>query len=120
MFKLSIILLLSFNISWAACSQSVKYLAEGTAAPCSGYLFSPEKEQEVRTKIEQFDPMEKLVKNQDQQIDILNQRLTLAQQQNLHLEQFVQNRSDTNVYINLAFFVGGALITAFIASNVNR
>lgn len=118
--KIIFTLLLTFNLSWAACSQSVKYLTEGTPAACTGYLFSPEMELEVRTKVEKVDLMQKLMVNQDQQIDVLNQRLTLAQQQNLHIEQFLQSRNDTNVYINIAFFLGGALITAFIASNVNK
>lgn len=118
--KLFITLLLIFNISNATCNQSVTYLTEGSITKCTGYLFTEEKELEVRTKVDKVELLESLVKNQDQQIDILNQRVKLAQEQNLNLEKFLQNRIDTNLYVNIAFFIGGALITAFISANVNK
>jgi hypothetical protein len=64
--------------------------------------------------------MEKLIKNQDALISILNQRVQLAHAQNLELEGFLQKRSDFNVYINVVFFLAGAVLTGIIASNVNK
>lgn len=119
--KLLLSLLLASSLSFATvCPQPVKYLTEGSAAPCAGYLFSPEKEQEVRIKIDQFEPMEKLIKNQDELISVLNQRVQLAHAQNLELEGFLQKRSDFNVYMNVAFFLAGAFLTGLIASNVGK
>jgi hypothetical protein len=44
---LLIILCLS-GTSYSTCNQPVVSIEKGQAAPCSGYLFTPEKEQEVR------------------------------------------------------------------------
>lgn len=109
-----------FNISWAACQQPVKYLAEGTPAVCSGYLFSPEQEIEVRTKMDRYATMEKLIAQQDVLIGIQNQRVELYQTQVMKLEEFFQYRKDKEWYINIGFFLGGAVLTAVIATNVNR
>lgn len=108
------------SLSATTCAQPVKYLTEGTPAVCNGYLFSPEKEQDVRLKIDQFETMEKIVKKQDDLINVLNQRIDLAHSQNLHLEQLFQDRKNTEWYINIGFFVGGVVLTAFIAANVNK
>jgi hypothetical protein len=120
MFKFIVSLLLFSSLSFAECSKAVTYLKENDIAKCSGYLFSPEKEQEVRIKIDQFEPMEKLIKNQDELINVLNQRVQLTHAQNLELEGFLQKRSDFNVYVNVAFFLAGAFLTGIIASNVNK
>lgn len=120
MFKTGILLLLSASIAWGECSKPVTYLTDTTPAPCTGYLFTPEKELEVRTKVLQYDTLDKLVKKQDELIDNLNQRVDLTTKQNSNLFNELQSRSNQEWYVNIAFFIGGALITAYIAANVNK
>lgn len=120
MIKLFISVLLISSLSWAECSKPVTYLKESQPAICSGYLFTEEKELEVRTKVLQYDTLDKLVKKQDELIDNLTQRVDLTSKQNIVLYNELQSRSDREWYINIAFFLGGSLITAYIASNVNR
>lgn len=120
MFKFILSALLFSSLTFAECNKAVTYLKKNEITKCSGYLFSPEKEQEVRIKIDQFEPMEKLIKNQDELISVLNQRVQLAHAQNLELENFLQKRSDFNVYTNVAFFLAGAFLTGLIASNVGK
>lgn len=120
MIKLFCTILLITPLSWAECSKPVTYLKETQPATCSGYLFTEEKELEVRTKVLQYDTLDKLVKKQDELIDNLTQRVDLTSKQNIVLYNEIQSRSDREWYINIAFFLGGSLITAYIASNVNR
>lgn len=57
---------LAVPVTWAAeCPKPVTQLQEGQAAPCKGSLFSPEKEQEVRIKVEEHKLMEKEIKLKD-------------------------------------------------------
>lgn len=100
------------------CGKPVSYLQEGSKADCTGFLFSPEKEEEIRVKITNYDVLQLINKTQLEQIDILSQRLKISQEQNQALEKFFYERKDKEWYVNIAFFIGGALITAFIASNV--
>lgn len=121
--KLFLSLLIIFNLSFARateCSKSVSYLNKSDQAPCSGYLFSPEKEQEVRIKSESFDLMKQSNDLYKSEIDVLNQRLKLTQEHAQSLETFFYDRKDKEWYVNMAFFFGGVLVTAFIASNVNK
>lgn len=51
-------LLLAINLSspaYADCSKPVTFLDQNTPAPCRGYLFTPEKELEVRIMSKEFD-----------------------------------------------------------------
>lgn len=118
--KTLILSLLIFNLTWAACNKPVTYLTEGSTTLCTGYLFSPEKELEVRIKVENFDNIMEIKNKQNELIDILNQRVKLAQDQNMKLEQYIQERQNMNWYINIGFFIAGALLTGYIASNVNK
>lgn len=52
---------LVFPINLLACSKEVSLLNKGDTAPCTGYLFSPEKEQEVRIKVQQYKLLEETV-----------------------------------------------------------
>lgn len=36
------------QLAYAACDKPVTYLLNGTPAPCDGYLFTPDKERELR------------------------------------------------------------------------
>lgn len=120
MIKLILSLLLVTSLSWGECSKPVTYLTDTTPAPCTGYLFTPDKELEVRTKVLQYDTLDRLVKKQDELITNLSERVDLTMKQNANLFNELQSRSNHEWYINVAFFLGGALITAYIASNVNK
>jgi hypothetical protein len=101
---------------FAACPKPVTYLTAGTATGCNGYLFTPEAELEVRSKIVEYDYISKINKKQNELITILDERnLNLAKQVSLSQED-----SKFNVYVNIGFFVLGSLVTGYIASNVNR
>lgn len=102
--RIIISLLLITNLTWAECSKPVTYLTEGSTTSCSGYLFTPDKELEVRTKVLQYDTLDKLVNKQNELIDVLNQRVDLTVKQNVVLYNELQSRSNQEWYINIAFF----------------
>lgn len=51
--------------SFAKCKNPVTILEQGVPAPCSGYLFSPDKELEVRLKIEENGLLQKQIELKD-------------------------------------------------------
>lgn len=66
---LAVIALLSVNCSAApTCSEPVHLIEMGAPADCRGYLMSPEKEQEVRLKVQDYD----LLKGE---VDVLNKSI---------------------------------------------
>lgn len=106
------------NISYASCNKDVTYLKKDSKAPCTGYLFSEEKEAEVRIKIQSYDYLEKfsnkqteLINNYDNQIDVLEQK------NNLLLDR-INDKESKNFWENTAYFILGAVITGYIAGQV--
>ena len=53
-FKLTLISLLISTEVFAGCPKPVTPLQQGEAAPCEGFLFSPEKEREIRGVNEEY------------------------------------------------------------------
>lgn len=108
-------LFLYLEYSFAACDKPVNYLQEGTTTPCSGYLFTPEKELEVRIKIANYDKMELLVKKQDEMINILDSRIKIQIEQNIELSKLNEGNKNEDFYQKVLFFGLGALLTGMIA-----
>jgi len=72
---------LGFNAqALAECTKPVAYLAKGESAPCSGFLFSPDKELELRRKNEEYKFLMEQSKIYLQQIDLYKKELTTIEQ----------------------------------------
>jgi hypothetical protein len=74
---------LPLNSFAAECSAPVKLLEEGSSAPCRGYLFSPEKELEVRIKYKEHS----LIKDE---LDSLNKMVEKLQKRDAESEKILQ------------------------------
>lgn len=69
-------LLLSFTLAFpiqtvAECVKSVTLLENGASAPCRGFLFTPEKEQEVRLLSEDYTYLKQETELKDKKIELL-------------------------------------------------
>ena len=67
-------LLLTISLAtpvYAECNKQVTLLNEGTPAPCRGYLFTPEKEAEVRLMNEDFKLTQQELQLKDKKIELL-------------------------------------------------
>jgi len=99
------------NVAFATCDKPVTYLGQGSTSPCSGFLFSPEKELEVRILVETL--------KKDQEIKtILEKRLEITQLRLEDVNNQLYKREQTSQLEKSLYFVFGALITGFIANNV--
>lgn len=108
------VLVFSTTQAFGICTQPVTYLQETSPAPCSGYLFTPEKEQEVRTKITTYPKLEELIGKQGQLITTLNERIKVQQDLNDNLTQQLNMQQDVNKLQNTLWFVGGIIVTTAI------
>lgn len=72
-------LVLPYSSYAAECQNPVKLLEEGSPAPCRGYLFSPEKELQVR---------------------IMSREYTLLKEENVNLDQVVDKLKKINYEYN--------------------
>lgn len=106
---LSIFLYLQY--SFGDCSKPVQYLTEGKPAPCTGYLFSPEKEKEVRQKVEDHSRLLELAKKQDELITIQDLRLAKQIEINDNLRKQNQHMENTTMTEKLLWFGAGVLLT---------
>jgi hypothetical protein len=78
--------LLIFNLvlflsaqSYANCLKPVTYLDKGTSAPCEGFLFSREKEREVRLLTQDYDFLKEEVEAKDKKIQLILKDLALTE-----------------------------------------
>lgn len=82
---------------------------------CTGYLFTPEKEYEVRTESYQFSKLKELTATQDELITVLNQRLDNQLKYSTDLSNELQSRKDKEFWRNSLFFLLGAVVTGAVS-----
>jgi len=117
---ISILVSILLSIPTMACEKPVQSLSIGDISPCSGYLFSPKKEQEIRLKVAQFDLLKKYSNTQSGINNILDKRLTNAQEYNKYLSKRLKEEKDTNFWQTALYFSLGVVVTGVIASNVGK
>lgn len=76
---LSLILSLNLsNVAFALCPKPVITLEQGVQAPCSGFLFSREKEQEVRLQLEDYNLIKEELELKNKKINLLLEDLKIS------------------------------------------
>lgn len=111
-------LLITFSSSAYSCEKDVTYLEKGTATPCEGYLFSPDKEKEVRYKVESYKYVNEFANKQGEIIVIMDQRLTNLQEHNKVLSEELNRKNKAKFWQSTFYFTLGVLVTGAIARNV--
>lgn len=101
------------NVSAMECISKVQAIKEGQSAQCTGYLFSPEAESSAwkATRISEL---------QKEENEILEKRLNLYVQQSDALAKQLAKKETMEGLVRIGYFILGTVITATIASNVNR
>lgn len=118
--KLFLVLILFSTQAFAVCTEKVQYLTEGSKVECNGYLFTPEMELKVRTKIANYENMEELVKKTEELNTITETRLNNQLNQNEKLTASLNSQQQNTFWQNAGFFVLGVIVTGYIATNVKR
>lgn len=113
--------------SIAQACNPVLHIDKGTPAPCEGFIFSLDKEQEIRKQLEEYKTLkfinanlELIIKLKDSQIDILGQQVTLWQDQSTRLSKQVIESQDKSFWRSALYFGLGALVTTGLAFAVNK
>lgn len=94
----------------ATCDKPVTYLLEGQAAPCNGYLLTPEMELTARTAVSDLKDYKNIIKGQDDEIVIMDKRITLDQEKATILQKELDYARATDFYTKAACFVAGVVI----------
>ncbi len=118
--SLTLSVLLYSQYIFAVCDKPVTYLTETTPTPCNGYLFTPEKEQDVRVRLGSYDKLLELNSKQDQLITTLNGRIEVQQKLNDNISEQLYNREKHDKWTNMLWFIGGAFITTTIVYVVKK
>jgi len=75
----SLLLLVFSSRLYADCEKAVTFLNEGQVSPCTGYLFSPEKELEIRIKNEEHKLLLEQTKAYIQTIDVYKKQVEITE-----------------------------------------
>jgi hypothetical protein len=112
--------------SLSLCPKNVTPLQKGEAAPCQGYLFSPEKEQELRLKNENYKLLEQentIYKKQNSNLNeqINNYEFIIKKEQEKaekwrsqaerSTEKYLNQQSNSDYYI-VGYVLAGVLLTS--------
>lgn len=107
------------QISFASCKQPVTYLGLGERAVCSGYLFSPEKEAEVRNLVQRYEILVEIVEKQELVIENLNNRVDLNQKISQNLQDQLDNKNSQSTLEKIIYFTLGIALGVGIAKVLN-
>lgn len=115
---LFIIILIQSIFVRAECLQPVTHLRINEVTPCEGYLFTPEKELEVRQQVINYEQLNLMNNKQKQLIDILQQRMNIQIEQNLLLVDKLQKQEQYEFWKIGSSFALGVIITTIISYGV--
>lgn len=107
------------STSYANCPDPVSYLRKGQISVCNGYLFSPEKEKEVRELTVKYPMVVELVEKQERLINVLNDRVDLNQNIANNLREQVKTVESNNRLENIVYFFLGMAVGFGINKVVN-
>lgn len=110
----TILVTTSFQSAFADCKDPVTYLSEGSKAPCTGYLFTPEAELTARKAVIDTDYKNKIIEEQNSQLDILNKRVVIAQEKNDNLKHQLEDANSSSMNEKLIYFAAGIIVTTAI------
>lgn len=111
--------LLTFSSISQACNKPVSYLKIGEPAKCTGYLFSPEKEKEVRELTEKYPVLVELNNKQALLINKLNEQVDLNQQISSNLRKQIENVETDNRIEKIIYFTLG-LAVGLTVTKINK
>lgn len=122
--KYLILFILSTQLAFA---QDVSYLEKGSPAPYTGYLFSPQKEREIRLTTETLKYCDKskemalsILQDYETKDKITADRMNLRDQQIDSLSKRLVDAKDDSFLSKAGFFILGALVTGGIAYGLTR
>jgi len=114
--------LFSQNIN-AQCQQPAKYLEQGSPAPCSGYLFSPEKEAELRLMSQNQELKDKKTQLLQEQL-LLSESITIKERERAEMWRIAAEESSkkalTNDYFMILLGVGLTVLAGWSIGQVGR
>jgi hypothetical protein len=118
---LSLILLISYT-----ATAQVKFHTKGQPAEYDGFLFTPEKEQEVRYKLMDLDYYKSLDSSRIREIDLykqenklLEEKLVLYKSTNEELFKRSMDVTNSTFWTGFWYFLLGAGVTTLITYGVN-
>jgi hypothetical protein len=100
--------------SFAACDKPVTYLLENDKAPCNGYLFTPDKELDVRLKILERESLIKQLEINREINDIQKLRIEEYQKYSDALKMDLKSEQTKNEWTRYGWFGLGVLSSILI------
>lgn len=114
-----VVVLFSINVLAADCKEAVSLINEGQKAECTGFLFSPEAEKKASQAYDDakyYKDLSELLHKRNEltnkEIQILDERLKLYQDQSHLLAQEVQKKEKEDFWQKTLYFGLGIVATS--------
>lgn len=101
-------------------ADEVKFIKKDEPAPYEGYLFSPEKEKEVRYTTKRLETVENLNQLQEEKVFLYEKRLEIRDKQLDALSNRVVDEKNDSFLSKAGMFILGALVTTGIVFGVQK
>lgn len=101
--------LLFNSLAFAEC-KPVTYLKEGTPTPCTGYLFTPAEEKEVRNLKDRYEIQQEINLQQKQLIFNLSENVEVTTKLAQNYERKADQAEARNFFDKVAYFGIGILL----------
>lgn len=98
----------------------VKYIEKDTPAPYTGFLFTPEKEQQIRLTLIEHDFLKLELEVYKDTNKLLQERANLWQKQSTELANELVKKERLTFWQNTLYFGLGAILTGVLAVGVSR
>lgn len=98
----------------------VTLLEKGQPSPYKGYLFTPEMELETRVKLSRVNLLESLVIKQQEQVDILKDRIQIKEEQIDNISKQYELANKNSSLNKMIFFTLGFIAMGTISYYVYR
>lgn len=116
MTKLLLILTLIPNLAFG----QVTLLEKGDPSPYRGYLLSEQTELDTRIKLQQLKIMESIVIKQQEQIDIIDNRINIKEEQIDNLSRQLKLAKDMQVVYMGLTFLSGLLLGGVLVNGIKK
>ncbi len=105
-----VFLLIAPNVTFAQCDKPVTHVKEGEIVPCTGYLFTPEKEKEIYHKLEDA----KILKEIDELQERRNAEMQKTLNEYIDYSRQLEKRQQRSEWVKVGYFVSGVVLSYYM------
>jgi hypothetical protein len=113
--KFIIAFLLTTSLAFADCPKNVQKLSEGSSAPCTGWLVSEPKMQDITKSTDELELTKKLVQSQEQLIKLSDAEIEFYKRRSVSQQEELNKAEIRQFWATAGAFALGVVLTGIAA-----